>query len=162
MIFLSRDFKSLVSTCFTTVAYLTYFYIILYFFNFVKRFFKFFFLISTFSCEKSRGQRGHAPFCRFITYLKSLNAIAVTIGQVAFAFPCLIFLLYHIFVDLSRGFSMFFESFKNFVSVFPCSYLGICSTIFECFSLLASYILYHITCRMSNFFIYFKNNNDLL
>ena len=63
------------------------------------------FLISTFSCEKSRGQRGHAPFRRFITYLKSLDAIAVTIGQVAFAFLYLTFTLYHKFGILSRGFS---------------------------------------------------------
>lgn len=39
MIFLSKDFKSFVSAYFTTVAYLTYFYIISYFFNFVKNFF---------------------------------------------------------------------------------------------------------------------------
>ena len=78
------------------------------------------FFISTFSCEKSRGQRGHAPFFRFITYLKSLDAIAVTIGQVAFAFLYLTFTLYHISVGLSRGFGLspkiFFEGVPDFIT----------------------------------------------
>ena len=47
------------------------------------------FLISTFSCEKCRGQRGHAPFRKCITLPMTLDTIAVTIGQAACAFLCL-------------------------------------------------------------------------